>query len=85
MDFGAQHAELWINGRRQADATGSHPLGDPFSVMPWIVEHCARRAGGLKGGDVVTTGSWTGMQFVAPGDLVEARFPGIGEASLRIE
>ena len=30
------------------------------------------------------TGSWTGMEFVAFGDTVPARFPGIGEASVRI-
>ncbi len=81
--FGAQEAELWVNGTLRVGRKGSHTLGDPFNVMPWIVEHCARR-GGLKSGDVVTTGSWTGMEHVAPGDSVLARFPGIGEASLKI-
>lgn len=84
VDFGAQRAELWVNGRKVADRIGAHPLGDPFRVMPWAVAHCARRAGGLRSGDLVTTGSWTGMEFVAPGDAVQARFPGIGEASVRV-
>jgi 2-keto-4-pentenoate hydratase len=33
---------------------------------------------------VVTTGTWTGMHFVAPGDVVEARFLGLGESRLEL-
>lgn len=84
VDFGAQQVELWVNGHRKSVVTGSHPLGDPLSVMPWIAGHCARRTGGLKRGDLVTTGSWTGMEFLSPGDSVLVRFPGIGEAGLKI-
>jgi 2-keto-4-pentenoate hydratase len=84
VDFGAQRAELWVNGVKKADRTGSHPLGDPLRVLPWTAGHCASRGSALKGGDLVTTGSWTGMEFVSPGDTVLARFPGIGEASVRI-
>ncbi len=84
VDFAAQQAELWVNGNRKSVVTGSHPLGDPLSVMPWIAGHCARRSGGLKRGDLVTTGSWTGMEFLSPGDSVMVRFPGIGEAGVKI-
>ena len=84
IDFGKQRAELWVNGRKIAERAGSHPLGSPFNVLPWAVAHCADRVGGLRKGDLVTTGSWTGMEFVAPGDAVLARFPGIGEAGVRI-
>ena len=38
------------------------------------------RYGGLRAGDVITTGAWTGMHFVDPGAEIVARFPGIGEA-----
>jgi len=84
IDFAAQHAELWINGHKEIDRAGAHPLGNPVRLLPWAAEHCAKRCGGLHAGDLITTGSWTGMCFVAAGDEVVARFPGIGEASLRI-
>jgi len=84
LDFGAQRAELWVNGTKKADRTGSHPLGDPLRVLPWAAGHCARRGSALKAGDLVTTGSWTGMEFVSAGDDIVARFPGIGEANMRI-
>lgn len=84
IDFGAQRAELWVDGALRAAATGSHPCTDPFSIVPWLARHCATRGAGLRAGDVVTTGSWTGIAFVAPGAEVRARFPGIGEARLRL-
>jgi 2-keto-4-pentenoate hydratase len=84
LDFGAQGVELWVNDRKTAARTGTHPMGDPWRVLRWAASHCATRSDGLKAGDIVTTGSWTGMDFVSAGDKVLARFPGIGEASVRI-
>jgi 2-keto-4-pentenoate hydratase len=52
--------------------------------MPWIARHCSKRGAGLRAGDLVTTGAWTGLQFAKAGDVVTARFPGIGEATVRI-
>ena len=83
IDFGTQSAELWVNGQKKVERTGVHPLGNPFGLLPWITAHCVQHAEGIKAGDVVTTGSWTGMEFVKPGDAVTAKFPGIGEASVR--
>jgi 2-keto-4-pentenoate hydratase len=84
LDFAMQGAELHVNGALKVARTGSHPMGSPMRVLPWAVEHCAQRANGLRAGDLITTGSWTGMEFVAPGDALHAVFPGIGEASLKI-
>lgn len=81
IEFSSQRAELLIDRQRRVDVTGAHPCGNPFRLLPWFVAHCARRSGGLRAGDVVTTGSWGGMHPVAPGQRVVARFPGIGEAS----
>jgi 2-keto-4-pentenoate hydratase len=33
---------------------------------------------------VVTTGTWTGMPWAAPGDLVQVVFDGIGQASVQL-
>lgn len=84
VDFEAQCAELWVNGEKKLDRVGTHPLGNPFKLMSWAVNHCALRGRALRSGDLITTGSWTGMEFVAPGDAVLVKFPGIGEARLNI-
>jgi 2-keto-4-pentenoate hydratase len=82
IDFGALLALLRINGALIAEARGSHPAVDPSRLLPWIAGHVAQRCGPLRAGDVVTTGTWTGMHFAAAGDVVEAEFPGVGEARL---
>ena len=83
IDFSAQQVELTVSGSLVGQAVGAHPAKDPSRLLPWLVGHCAQR-GGLRAGDVVTTGSWVGIVPLAPGDDVVARFPGIGEARLRL-
>jgi len=78
-----QSATVEVDGNTCGEATGSHPYGNPLRLVPWLANHCAARCGGLRAGDVITTGAWTGMHFVAPGAVVIARFPGIGEARIR--
>jgi 2-keto-4-pentenoate hydratase len=84
IDFTRQRAELWIDGTLAMEATGVHPYGNPIRLLPWLAAHCAARCGGLRAGDIVTTGTWTGMQFVQPGAEVVTQFPGIGEASVTL-
>jgi 2-keto-4-pentenoate hydratase len=84
IDWGAQRAELRVDGETRIAVAGAHPFGDPFRLMPWIAAHCARRSMPLRAGDLVTTGSWGGVHYVQPGCEVRARFPGIGEAAVSI-
>lgn len=85
VDFETQCVELWVNGRMKLDRVGAHPLGNPVRLVSWAVNHCALRGRALREGDLITTGSWTGIEFVAPGDAVRVYFPGIGEACLNID
>lgn len=82
IDYTALDAELWIGGALLLRARGAHPVGDPAKLLPWMANHCGQRCGGLRAGDVVTTGTWTGLHLGAAGDVVEARFPAVGEAKL---
>jgi 2-keto-4-pentenoate hydratase len=74
-------AIVTIDGRRCAEAVGSHPFGNPIHLLPWLANHCAARCGGLRAGDTITTGAWTGMHLVTAPAQVMVRFSGIGEAS----
>jgi len=85
IDFTRQRAELWIDGALSLEATGAHPYGNPIRLLPWLAAHNMGRCGGLHAGNIITTGTWTGMQFVTPGAAVIARFPGIGEASVTLQ
>jgi 2-keto-4-pentenoate hydratase len=85
IDFRSQKAELWIDGRKVREAAGAHPYGDPSRLLPWAIAQRARRGGAFSARDVLTTGTWTGMDFVGPGSEVRAVFPGIGEATLVLQ
>lgn len=83
IDFLQQEVEFTI-GARVMKAKGVHSFGSPFRLLPWLANHCAARGIGLRAGDIVTTGAWTGLAIAKAGDEVTARFAGIGEAKVRI-
>jgi 2-keto-4-pentenoate hydratase len=84
LDYASQEVELHVNGKKVVAKKGSHPSGDPYALAEFAATHCAERGMPLAAGDIVTTGTWTGMTPVKPGDEVVARFPGIGECSLKV-
>ena len=83
-DFTTQRVELEIDGRREVSAAAAHPTLRLWEMVAWAVGHCAGRGMPLRAGDIVTTGSWTGIVPLACGEEAVARFPGIGEARLAL-
>jgi 2-keto-4-pentenoate hydratase len=75
-------AVLLIDGKEIRRAKAGTPGGHPRRLLTWLANHAAQRGHPLKKGDIVTTGSHTGMYDAPPGSHVTARFEGIGEASL---
>ncbi len=84
IDFLRQPASLVIDGREAASAVGGNAAGHPRRLLAWLANHCARRGRGLAVGDIVTTGTHTGLVFATPGARVSVRFAGLGEASLTL-
>lgn len=84
IDYAKQEAEVRIDGRVAARSTGGHPTRDLPQMVAWAIRHCARRAMPLQAGDIVTTGTWTGLVAVRAPEEVTAAFAGIGEARLRV-
>ncbi len=63
------------------------PGGDPFGLIAWLAGHLGERdpilaERGLKAGDVITTGSWNGVDFAGDSMTVVADFPGLGSVSI---
>jgi 2-keto-4-pentenoate hydratase len=83
-DWAAQNVTVRIGRGSPARFTGSHSMGDPAWVLPAWLRHAAREGHTVPRGTVVTTGTWCGMLPADAGDLVTARFEGIGEASLQL-
>lgn len=76
---------LWIDGGLVADHPGVHPDGDPLlGVAAWASAQ-ADRLGGLKAGQVITTGSLNKTTPLSGGARIEAELEGLGRVRLQIE
>lgn len=84
VDFLRQPAQLTLNGVVAASAVGGNAAGHPRRLLAWLANHLVRRGRFIAAGDIVTTGTHTGLVFAAPGATSVVQFPGIGEASLTL-
>src|SRR5580704_1778548 len=85
IDFSKEHVTLAVNGIVRVDRTGSNTSGDLMRLLPWLANEGAARTSGLKAGQWVTTGSWTGLSLGTAGSCVDVRFSTAGEVDLRFE
>jgi 2-keto-4-pentenoate hydratase len=65
---------LEVDGARRRHGSGADVMGDPLAPLLWLAEERRRRGEGLRAGEVVSTGSVTGMFPVRPGQSVRAVF-----------
>jgi len=83
LDFTKETITLIVNGVVQIERTGSNTSGDLLRLLPYLANEGAALTGGLRAGQWITTGSWTGNTPAPPDSTVEARFGKAGSASLR--
>jgi 2-keto-4-pentenoate hydratase len=79
LDLAKLHMTFIVNGEVQIDRTGGHPTDDPIAGAVALVN---MMRDGVKAGQIVTTGSWTGLPFLKSGDRCVVRFEGLGEAEV---
>jgi 2-keto-4-pentenoate hydratase len=78
VDASQQRAIMKVNGEIRADRVGGNPAGDPLRLLVWLANSGSRGAGGLRAGEVVTTGSLIGVIFVTAPVVLVAELPGLG-------
>jgi 2-keto-4-pentenoate hydratase len=83
IDFTKESVTLAVDGVVRVERTGSNTSGDLMRLLPWLANEGAKRTGGLKAGQWVTTGSWTGATFTNAGAVVDVKFATAGEVHLR--
>ncbi|MHB1700698.1 MAG: 2-keto-4-pentenoate hydratase [Acidobacteriaceae bacterium] len=84
LNFATESVTLTVDGAVRVQATGSNTSGtDLVRLVVWLANEGASRTGGLKAGDWVTTGSWTGNTLAAAGSRVEVGFSNAGKVSLQ--
>jgi len=82
IDLAREEVRVFLDGAEVKIRTGN-PAGGMTRLLLWLANTGTRWAGGMRAGQVVTTGSWTGKDFVMPGGEGRIRFAHCGEAAVR--
>jgi 2-keto-4-pentenoate hydratase len=85
VDFPKETVTLAVDGVLRVERTGSNTAGDLMRLLPWLANEGATRTGGLKAGQWVTTGSWTGVSLADAASDVSVKFSTVGRVDLRFE
>jgi 2-keto-4-pentenoate hydratase len=83
VDLRTVQAYLAFDGQAVASTRGANPAADIWRLLGWLAWHCVQRGQPLRAGQIVTTGSCTGMLFAPEGALVQAQLAGIGLVELQ--
>jgi len=83
IDLAALKATLSVNGRTVVERIGGHAAGDP--ILPAVALANALRKEGIAKGQIVTTGTYTGLHMVQPGDRIVGSFEGFGSVELQFD
>lgn len=82
LDLKAHRVTMTINGMPRGTGTGARALGDPINVLVWLANQQSVAGRGLHAGEIVATGTCTGLDPVRPGDRVRADFGDLGTVDI---
>lgn len=82
LDLRDVEAYLAFDGQPVASARGANPAGDAWRLLGWLARHCALRGCPLRAGQVITTGSCSGMLYAPEGAHVQGHIKGLGLVEL---
>ena len=83
IDFTTEKVMFAVDGIVRVECTGSNTSGDLLRLLPWLANEGAARTHGLRKGQWITTGSWTGNTIAPSGSVVEVNFSTAGRVDLR--
>ena len=84
-DLAAAHVSLSIDGVPSASGFGRDVLGHPLQALAWMANEGALAGRSLKRGDIVSTGSCTGMTPVARDTTSRADFGPFGNVEVSFD
>ena len=83
FDLKGHPVRLIRDGEPVAEGVGANALGDPLTVLEWTANHLSALGDGIAAGEVVSTGTCTGVMPVAPGEAFVADFEQLGRVEVR--
>jgi 2-keto-4-pentenoate hydratase len=81
IDLATETMQQFVDGVLDASRTGQ-PGGDLIGEVVWLANVGSVWAGGLKAGQFVTCGSWSGANRVGPTAKVLVKFAHVGDVAL---
>lgn len=78
LDWANLQVRLTIDGNVEIDQKGGLGAVDPVRPLAWMIDHAVRHRGGIRAGQAITTGSWTGLRYYPPGTRARGEFVGLG-------
>jgi 2-keto-4-pentenoate hydratase len=85
FDFEDETAEMIVDGFVRVAKGKNAAGGDLLRLVLWLANEAQGRTGGLRAGQWITTGSWTGKTLAESSSVAIARFPDFGEVSVRFD
>jgi 2-keto-4-pentenoate hydratase len=77
-----QTAVLRVDSQELFKSIGSHPFVDPLLSLPWLARHAAAQGTPLRAGDLIATGSWTGIYWATSGETITFTMSSFGAVTL---
>lgn len=84
IDWSNETVSLAVDGSVRVERIGSNTSGDLRRLLPWLANAGAARTGGLRAGQWITTGSWTGVELATVHSTADARFGKAGMVGVRL-
>ncbi len=86
MDLSAETVKVVIDSAVRCETGMANTAGhDLLRLVTWMANEGQVRTGGLKAGDWITTGSWTGKLYASAGSVVEVSFAHFGTVAFSFE
>ncbi len=85
LTIDCQAVRLSFDDRVLVEKHGGNTAGDVIRLLVWLANHLRRRGQGIGRGQVVTTGSWTGLIPAGPARQIAAEFSGVGASIVRFQ
>ena len=83
-DIAGQEVTLASNGRVRRRGTAATALDHPMMPLTWLANELSRSGVGLRAGQMVSTGTLTGMLAPKPGEDYVADFGPFGSVSIHV-
>ena len=81
-DLASVQVTCTIDDEVDATGSGSAILGDPWNALVWLANHLSDRGITLRAGEIVMSGTCTGIADLAVGSTATATHEGLGSVSI---